>query len=78
MMNKDEYRSWISRMHTLGELERLRQVAERADPEGLKTFLFFLDEIHAIWRKTNNPILEDKSATYVRIARQTTLSRYPL
>lgn len=78
MMTKEEYKSWVSRMRTLGELERLRQTRERADPEGLKKFLSFLDDIHAIWRKNNSPILEDMSATNVRIARQKILSRYPL
>lgn len=78
MMTQDEYRCWIAKMRLLGELERRRQEEERADPNGLKQFLFFLDQIHAMWRKSNNPILEDMSETNARIARQQTLAKYSL
>ena len=77
-MTYNEYNQWITKMRLLGELERQRQVDERADPNGLKRFLIFLEQIHAMWRKTENPILNDISETNVRIARQRILSKYPL
>ena len=78
MMNQNEYNHWITKMRLLGELEQQRKEDERADPNGLKQFLFFLDQIHAMWRKSGNPILDDMSETNVRIARQRILSNYPL
>jgi len=78
MMTKDEYNRWITKMRLLGELERQRQKDERADPNGLKQFLFFLEQIHAIWHKSGNPILDDMSETNVRVARQRILAKYPL
>ena len=77
-MTYNEYSQWITKMRLLGELERQRQADERADPNGLRQFLIFLEQIHAMWRKTENPILNDISETNVRIARQRILSKYPL
>jgi len=76
-MTRNEYNRWISRMRLLGELERQRQAEERADPDGLKQFLIFLEQIHAVRRKSDDPILDDMSETNVRIARQRILSKYP-
>ena len=78
MMTQNEYNHWITKMRLLGELERQRREDERADPSGLKKFLFFLEQIHAMWRRSDNPILNDMSETNVRIARQRILSKYPL
>jgi len=77
-MTYNEYSQWISKMRLLGELERQRQSEERANPNGLRQFLIFLEQIHAMWRKTNNSILNDMAETNVRIARQRILSKYPL
>ena len=76
-MTRNEYNLWITKMRLLGELERQRQADERADPDGLKQFLIFLEQVHAMWRKSANPILDDMSETNVRIARQRILSKYP-
>lgn len=78
MMTQNEYNRWIAKMRLLGELERQRQEDERADANGLKQFLFFLEQVHAMWRKSDNAILDDRSETDVRIARQRILSKYPM
>lgn len=78
MMTKTEYDSWISKMKMLGELERLRKQEERISSDGLKQFLVFLDEVHKMSCKTENPILDDMSMTDLRIERQQLLARYPM
>jgi hypothetical protein len=77
-MTQDEYDNWIAKMHLLGDLERQRQADERADPNGLKQFLAFLEQVNAMMRKSDHPIFDEMSETNVRIARQRILAKYPL
>ena len=77
-MTIEEYRRWIVKMRLLGTLEEKRQKEERANPEGLKRFLLFLDDIFQIWRKKNSRIFEDSTATDIRIKRQKILAKYPI
>jgi hypothetical protein len=77
-MTKEEYQRWIAKMRLLGTLEENRQKEERTDPEGLKKFLFFLDDVFQIWRKNNSPIFKDMAATEIRIQRQRVLAKYPI
>jgi hypothetical protein len=46
ILSAEEYAAWIKRMQLLGELEKQRQEEERNDPDGLKKFLIFLEEVH--------------------------------
>ncbi len=77
MMTQREYNAWIARMRLLGELERQRKEEERSNPEGLKQFLIFLDELHRTQLKKDSRVLEDLSKTNLRIARQQLLARFP-
>ncbi len=72
-----EYEKWLEKMRLLGELEQERKAAERADPNGLKQFLIFLDEVHQIWRKQKPELFTDFTATNMRIERQKLLIKFP-
>ena len=77
-MTLDEYKNWIAKMRLLGDLERQRQADERAEPDGLKQFLLFLDQIHNMLQKSGRAILDEMSETDVRIRRQRILAKFPI
>ncbi|MBN2089867.1 hypothetical protein JW964_09640 [candidate division KSB1 bacterium] len=77
ILSAEEYAAWMKRMQLLGELEQQRQEEERNDPDGLKKFLIFLEEVHNLWLKENPDSIHDFSATQMRIERQKLLARFP-
>jgi hypothetical protein len=78
MMTRNEYKQWIAKMRLLGTLEQQRQAEERADPDGLRQFLIFLEQMHAMQQRSDDSNHDDMSNTDVRIVRQRILSKYPI